>query len=289
MSQRLARSSSAASVSVAVRGGGRARSTRLSGRRGRSGRAGVGRTRSRVTRYGRARDGATPYFFILPWSVVGLSPSSAAAPPGPYTRPPACESARSMSARTSSSNVPAGGALRGGRSRRPDARRAGSSGSDELGAGREDERALHEVLELAHVAGPVVRLERAPGVLADPRRAAVHRRRVAREEVQGERTDLLAPLAQRRQLDREDREPVVEVRAERAARDHLLEVAVRRGDDAHVDLDRLRAADALDDALLQHAQEPHLHRRAARRRPRRGRASRRRPARSAPRGAGSRR
>jgi hypothetical protein len=63
----------------------------------------------------------------------------------------------------------------------------------------------------------------------------VHERRVAREEVARERADLLAPLAQRRQLHREDREPVVEVGAEGAAGHHLLEVPVGRGDDAQVD------------------------------------------------------
>ena len=42
------------------------------------------------------------------------------------------------------------------------------------------------------------------------------------------------------------------------ARDQLLEVAVRRGDDPHVDPDRLRAADALELLLLEHAQELRL-------------------------------
>ena len=39
----------------------------------------------------------------------------------------------------------------------------------------------------------------------------------------------------------------------------LLEVAVGRRDDADVDLDRLAAADALELALLQHAQQLDLH------------------------------
>ena len=42
------------------------------------------------------------------------------------------------------------------------------------------------------------------------------------------------------------------------------EVAVGRGDHAHVDLDRVRVADALELALLQHAQQLHLQRRAHR-------------------------
>ena len=42
------------------------------------------------------------------------------------------------------------------------------------------------------------------------------------------------------------------------------EVAVGRGDHAHVHLDRVRIADALELALLQHAQQLHLQRRAHR-------------------------
>ena len=53
-------------------------------------------------------------------------------------------------------------------------------------------------------------------------------------------------------------EPVVQVRAERPFGHVLAQRAVRRRDDAHVDRDRLRAADARDLALLEHAQELHL-------------------------------
>ena len=64
-----------------------------------------------------------------------------------------------------------------------------------------------------------------------------------------------APLAQRRQRHREDGQPVVEILAEPPARHHLAQIAVGRGDDAHVDAHGLAAADPLELALLQHAQE----------------------------------
>src|SRR4051812_4578272 len=51
---------------------------------------------------------------------------------------------------------------------------------------------------------------------------------------------------------------VVEILAEPALPDLGGEVAVRGGDDAHVDRDRLVAAHALQIALLQHAQELRL-------------------------------
>ena len=81
------------------------------------------------------------------------------------------------------------------------------------------------------------------------------------EEVIDEQQHVGLPLAQRRHEDREDVEPVVEVLAERAGGDRPLEVLVGRGDQPHVGLDGLGAADALELALLQHAQQLHLRRR----------------------------
>ena len=75
------------------------------------------------------------------------------------------------------------------------------------------------------------------------------------EELHQQRQVALA-LAQRRDVDVEDVEAVVEVLAEQARRDHaLLQVAVGRGDDAHVDAHRLVGAQRLDHPLLQHAQQ----------------------------------
>ena len=61
-------------------------------------------------------------------------------------------------------------------------------------------------------------------------------------------------------------------------RDRLLEVAVGRGDHAHVDAERpARLADAVELAVLEHAQQLRLDASPAARRPRRGRACRRPP------------
>src|SRR3990172_1937440 len=54
-------------------------------------------------------------------------------------------------------------------------------------------------------------------------------------------------------------ERVVEVLRERAPRRAPREVAMRRRDEAHVDLDRLLAAQALEAPLLEDAEELHLH------------------------------
>ena len=68
------------------------------------------------------------------------------------------------------------------------------------------------------------------------------------------------PLAQRRHHEAHDIEPEVEVLAELPLAHQLLEVAVRRRHEAHVELDRLRAADPVDRLRLQEPQELHLDR-----------------------------
>src|SRR6185295_10109133 len=77
-----------------------------------------------------------------------------------------------------------------------------------------------------------------------------------------QREHVLFAVAQRRQPDRKYVQPVVEILAELAAAHRQLEIAVRRGDDARVGAQDARAAEALEFALLQHAQELRLHRRA---------------------------
>ena len=62
----------------------------------------------------------------------------------------------------------------------------------------------------------------------------------ALEQTRDEQRNVLAPLAQRRQGDRERVEPVVEVVAEAPRRDLGGEVAMRGGDDPHVDATRRR-------------------------------------------------
>ena len=67
-------------------------------------------------------------------------------------------------------------------------------------------------------------------------------------------------LAQRRHANRHDAEPIEQVLAERARGDQLIELPIRRRDDADADADRLLAADALELAVLQDAQQLGLRR-----------------------------
>ncbi len=123
----------------------------------------------------------------------------------------------------------------------------------------EQDRPLEHVLELADVAGPRMRLERRDRVVGDADDLLLQPLVELLDDVLHEQRDVADPLAQRRDLQRHHVEPVVEVVAEVAALDLGLEVAVGRGHEPHVDLERLDAADALELALLDRAQQLDLH------------------------------
>jgi hypothetical protein len=62
-------------------------------------------------------------------------------------------------------------------------------------------------------------------------------------------------IAQRREGDGEDVQAVIQVVAELGLADGLDEVPVRRRDDADIDLDRIRSANALELVLVKHAEK----------------------------------
>ena len=74
-------------------------------------------------------------------------------------------------------------------------------------------------------------------------------------EVLNELRDVLAPLGQRRHAQRDDRQAMIEVLAEFARGDLRLDIATGRGNDAHIDRDLGRAADALEGLIDKHAQD----------------------------------
>ena len=172
------------------------------------------------------------------------------------------------SAFTIRSRLGVGGNLgrQGRAARRRVARRRRSLGPAELRrevldldrlARAERDRVFQRVLELADVSGPGAGLQHVQRVGREtqrPARAAAD----VREEVLGDEGDVLRPLAQRRKVDRDDAQAVVEVLAEAPRPDHLQEILVRRGDDPRVHHARRALADALELPLLQDAQELHL-------------------------------
>jgi len=123
------------------------------------------------------------------------------------------------------------------------------------GLGGEGDGPLDDVLELADVPRPRVRDQGVEGGLSEALGRAAVAGPVLCEEVAGQQGDILGTLPQRRHLDGDDVEAVVEVLAERAGVHAGLWVAVGGGEDADVDVDGGGGADAGDLALLDDPQE----------------------------------
>jgi len=75
------------------------------------------------------------------------------------------------------------------------------------------------------------------------------------DEVRHERGNVFAPFPQRRQQNWEYVQTVIQVDSEFAAPDHLREVAVRGGDQAHIHAMGTPAAQALEFLLLKDAEQ----------------------------------
>src|SRR5579872_5626907 len=93
----------------------------------------------------------------------------------------------------------------------------------------EDERAFDRVLQLAHVALPAVCFQRANRLRRHLLRAALRFARKPGEKLSYQKGNIAFALAQRRQLDGEDRESIVEIFAELLLRNLLVEVDVGSG------------------------------------------------------------
>jgi hypothetical protein len=125
-------------------------------------------------------------------------------------------------------------------------------------AGIENGQSLDEVLELAYIAGPRVRGEAVErGLREGDRRTAFGF--AAPHEIADERRKIVEALAQRRNGDRKHVESEEEVLAELAGGRACLEIAMRGRENTHVGAALLAAADALEGAFLQDAQQLHLH------------------------------
>src|SRR4051794_9695875 len=125
----------------------------------------------------------------------------------------------------------------------------------EAAAAGHDERAIDHVAQLADVARPLVLLQRLDEVRFDRLDLLLFRLiQLLQEEVREER-DVFEALAQRRDLDGEHVQPVVEVLTHLAVDNRFLRIAVRCGDDARFDVDLLVAADAPELPFFEHAEQ----------------------------------
>ena len=125
-----------------------------------------------------------------------------------------------------------------------------------------DHGSFDVVFQLAHVARPIVRLQRLDHLQRQLRRVPAVLFAVAFQEELTQGGDILAPVAQRGQADRNDVEAIVQIVAKSAGLDFVLERLIGGGNDARVHANGAALSDTLEFAFLQDAQQLHLHGRA---------------------------
>src|SRR5882672_10733286 len=114
---------------------------------------------------------------------------------------------------------------------------------------------LDQVPELPDVAGPAVAPEDLLDLRSDGGEPLPEFLVVEAEEVPGQVQDVLSPLAKRRQEDGDYFQAVVEVLPEDSLLHGLVQIPVRRRDDPDVHLEVRGAADPLERAVLDEAEE----------------------------------
>ena len=126
------------------------------------------------------------------------------------------------------------------------------------GAGREHDHGLDQVPEFTDVPRPVVVEQDLERFGSESAELPIVLPAELRDEAADEDGYIAAALAERRHVDVEDVEAVVQVAAELPGLDGLPEVAVGGGDHAHADLDLVVPAHPHEAATLEHPQEPRL-------------------------------
>jgi len=113
--------------------------------------------------------------------------------------------------------------------------------------------ALDDVLELAHVPGPVVGLQRGQGPPRDAADVLLELPRILPQKVIDQDRDVVLAGAKRRNRERHHVEPIEEILAKCPGAHGGPQIHVRRGDDPHIHRNGAPAAEPLDLPLLKGA------------------------------------
>jgi hypothetical protein len=111
------------------------------------------------------------------------------------------------------------------------------------------------ILQFTDVARPAITLQKLDLRVAQLRPGKFQTAAGEGDEVFRQQPYVFAALAQRRNRDGKDGQPVIQIFSEATGGDLTFEVAVGRCDQAHIHAPRALFADALELALLQHAQQ----------------------------------
>ena len=127
-------------------------------------------------------------------------------------------------------------------------------GRDDLPLGQE-RHPIHQVRQLAHVAGPLVAGDGGPRIAGEPLGDERVIRAGAREECVRQLEDVVAALPQGRHREDQHGKPMVEVLSEPPLAHRVAKIAVRRRDDQDVDRAGPRAPQRPHLAGLEHGQQ----------------------------------
>src|SRR5579863_5405101 len=125
-------------------------------------------------------------------------------------------------------------------------------------SGCSDDAALDDVLQLPDIARPVIPRQSHHDVLGNRLDGFALLPGKRFDEVFHEKGNIVEPFAQRRQRDGKDVQPVKEIGPELPFLDQTSQVLVSRGDDTHINLDRMTTARPLELPLLKSAQKLRL-------------------------------
>ena len=124
--------------------------------------------------------------------------------------------------------------------------------------GREDDRALNDVLELPDVARPGVPAQISHGRAGNGLERFVHAPRKLAREGPDQKRNVLRPVSKRGDPDGKDVQTVEEIGPEHPPLDHRSQVAVRRRDHPDVGTQGARAAQTLEFPFLKHPEKLRL-------------------------------
>ena len=123
---------------------------------------------------------------------------------------------------------------------------------------RENDCTLDDILELSHVPRPVVLREQIERVWRQLEARLLILVAVLVQEVLYEQRNVVLPVAQRRQADRDHVQAVEQVFPELAVLHHLPQIEIRRGNDARINLDGVHGAEPRVLAVLDDVQKARL-------------------------------
>ena len=119
-------------------------------------------------------------------------------------------------------------------------------------------RTFYHVFQLAHVARPLHAAQRTQRLGGNAVDIAPHPASNFKGKGFYQQRNIFRALTQRRQMDREDVQSIVEIVTKLAIGYHLFQIAVSGGDQAYVGLDQFIAAQTFKLLLLQNAQQLRL-------------------------------